>query len=157
MPNFLQRGAAAWCVMSLTACATVPTDTAAEEQRLMELSREWSQAASSGDLDRIVSYWGDDAVVMMPGLPTFRGKSIIRTYVAESLKIPGFRISWEPLEARVSASGDMGYIVEKSHVTMPDSTGKLTTTTSRTVTVWRKGADRQWRNVVDIGSPEPAR
>lgn len=120
----------------------------------MELSREWSQAAASGDLDRIVSYWGEDATVMMGGLPTFQGKSAIRSYVAQSLKIPGFKISWEPLEAHVSASGDMGYIIEKSHVTAPDSTGTLTTTAFRGVTIWRKGTDRQWRNVLDINNQD---
>ena len=142
-------------MFSLSACATVPINNAQEELRLMAISREWSDAASSGDLDRIVSYWGEEATVMMAGLPTFRGKSAIRGYIAESLKIPGFKISWEPLEAHVSASGDMGYIVERSQVTVPDSTGKLITSHSRAVTVWRKGADGRWRNMVDISNADP--
>jgi uncharacterized protein (TIGR02246 family) len=132
--------------LTLSACATGPTSSSNEEARLMAISREWSAAAASGDLERVVSYWGDDATVMMAGLPTFRGKKAIRDYVAESYKIPGFRISWEPLEAHVSASGDMGYIIERSQVTLPDSSGKLTTTSFRSVTVWRKGADGRWRN-----------
>lgn len=90
----------------------------------------------------------------MAGLPTFRGKAAIRDYVAASLKIPGFKISWEPLEAHVSASGDMGYIIERSQVTLPDSAGKLTTTYSRGVTVWRKGPDGRWQNAVDISNAD---
>jgi ketosteroid isomerase-like protein len=148
---------AALSVLTLSACATLPGNNTQEELQLMQISREWSDAAASGDLDRIVSYWGEDATVMMAGLPTFRGKNAIRGYVAESLKVPGFKISWEPLEAHVSASGDMGYIVEKSQVTLPDSTGKLTTTYSRAVTVWRKDADGRWRNVVDISNQDPGR
>jgi uncharacterized protein (TIGR02246 family) len=142
------------CTLSLAACATTPVNRLSEEQRLMAISREWSQAAASGDTDRVASYWGEDATVMMPGLPTFKGKDAIRRYVAESYAIPGFRISWEPLEAYVSASGDMGYIIERSQVTMPDATGKLATTTSRAVTVWRKGPGGQWRNIVDIANQE---
>ena len=141
-------------LLTLSGCTTVPTTSFNEEARLMATSREWSAAAASGDLERIVGYWGDDAAVMMAGLPTFRGKQAIRNYVAESLKIPGFKISWEPLDALVSASGDMGYNIERSQVTLPDSTGKLTTSYSRAVTIWRKGADGQWRNAVDISNAD---
>jgi ketosteroid isomerase-like protein len=140
--------------LTLSACTTVPISSSNEEARLMAISREWSAAAASGDLGRVVNYWGDDATVMMEGLPTFRGKNAIRDYVAESYKIPGFKISWEPLEAHVSASGDMGYIIERSQVTLPHSTGKLSTTYFRGVTVWRKDADGQWRNAVDISNSD---
>lgn len=84
--------------LTLSACATVPSSRFNEAAAI---SREWSAAAASGDLEHIVSYWGDDATVMMAGLPTFRGKTAIRDYVAESLKIPGFKISWE-LSRRMS-------------------------------------------------------
>lgn len=143
-------------LLCTSACSTLPDDSSREETHLMEISREWSRAAASGDVDRIANYWDQGAVVMMAGLPTFRGKPAIRTYVSESMKIPGFKISWEPLEAHVSASKDMGYILERTQVTMPDSTGKLRTTYFRAVSVWRKGANRQWRNVVDISNPEAA-
>lgn len=152
----LKSTALAFCTLSLAACANTLVSHVSEEERLMAISREWSQAAASGDVDRVASYWGDDATVMMPGLPTFKGKDAIRRYVAQSFAIPGFRISWEPLEAHVSASGDMGYIIERSHVTMPDSTGRLATTSSRAVTVWQKGPDGRWRNMVDIANQESA-
>ena len=103
---------AALAMLSTSACSTIADGNPNEESRLMAISRDWSRAAASGDLERIASYWGEDAAVMMSGLPTFRGKDAIRSYVAESMKIPGFKISWEPLEAHVSASGDMGYILE---------------------------------------------
>ncbi|GAA0869755.1 hypothetical protein GCM10009116_15910 [Brevundimonas basaltis] len=119
----------------------------------METSREWSQAAASGDVDAIIRYWADDAVVLMSGLPTFRGKEAIRTYVTESMKLPGFRISWEPVEAHVSASGDMGYLLERTQVTVPGPSGGLETQQFRTVTIWRKQGDGSWRNVVDIATP----
>src|SRR5206468_5420126 len=65
---------------------------------LMETSRAWSKTVASGNLDKIVSYWTDDAVVMMPGEPVRRGKDQIVPYVRDSLKTPGFSISWEPIE-----------------------------------------------------------
>jgi ketosteroid isomerase-like protein len=121
----------------------------------MEISREWSRATASGDVDAIVNYWAEDAVVMMAGLPTFAGKDEIRSYIAESFETPGFAIQWEPLEAHVSASGDLGYILERSEVTLPDAAGRLVTHHSRAVTIRRKSAGQKWRNVVDISNALP--
>lgn len=138
--------------LSAAACTSVPNSSPGEELRLMETSREWARAAESGNIDAIVSYWADDAAVMMPGLPTFRGKDAIRAYVAESMKVPGFRITWEPLEAQVS--GDLGYLLERTQVTTPNASGKLETQQFRAVTIWRKQPDGSWRNVVDIANAE---
>ncbi|CAN7303888.1 YybH family protein [Brevundimonas sp. LjRoot202] len=139
-------------IAALSACGAQRVDSAAEERSLMQTSREWSQAASTGDVDAIVNYWADDAVVMMPGLPTFTGKPAIRSYVEESLKVPGFRISWEPLEAHVSSSGDMAYLLERSEVTMPGPSGQLVTQQFRGVTIWKKDAGGDWKNVVDLSN-----
>lgn len=148
----------AWLIVGaafLSGCAHLPQSGATEESRLMEISREWSRSAASGDVDTIMNYWADDAVVMMAGLPTFTGKEAIRAYVAESFNIPGFAIRWEPLEAHVSASGDLGYILEQTEVTLPNAAGTPTAQRFRAVTIWRKDGGR-WRNVVDISNPDPA-
>jgi ketosteroid isomerase-like protein len=42
----------------------------------MQISREWSQAASTRDLEKTLSYWEDDAIVMSAGQPVFKGKKI---------------------------------------------------------------------------------
>jgi ketosteroid isomerase-like protein len=100
-----------------------------------------------------VSYWTDDAVVMMPGEPLRRGKSQIRAYVAASLRTPGFSISWEPLEGVVSPSGDIGYLIEREHLTFPDGHGGTIKQTGRGVTIWRKQPDGSWKNAIDISQP----
>ena len=135
--------------------APAPVDLKIEEAALMEASRAWARAAASRDAKAITDYWASDAVVMMPGAPTFRGAKEIRAYVDQSLAIPGFRISWEPLEAHVSASGDMGYLVERTEVTMPDASGAPVTEVGRAVTIWRKQANGEWKSVVDITNAGP--
>lgn len=141
--------------LALVGCTSLPESSPDEALRLMETSREWARAAQSGNVDAILAYWADDAAVIMPGMPTFRGREAIRNYVAESMKVPGFRISWEPLEAHVSASGDMGYLVERTQVTAPGPSGRLETQQLRAVTIWRKQPDGSWRNVVDIANVQP--
>ena len=141
--------------LALLAGCSAPVDTQAEGARLMETSREWSRAAQSRDIDRILSFWAEDAVVIGPGQPELRGKAAIRDYLRQSFAIPGFRVSWEPLSATVSESGDVGWLLERTRVTMNGPDGRPATQDYRAVTIWRKQADGQWRNVVDISNEGP--
>ena len=142
---------------SLSACGSggAGVDVEAEERRLMETSREWSQVAQSRDVERILAYWAEDAVILSPGEPERRGKAAIRAYLRDSLEVPGFRVRWEPLEATVAASGDLGYLVERTEVTVTGPEGQPVTQQFRALTVWRKNADGAWRNIVDISNAPP--
>jgi uncharacterized protein (TIGR02246 family) len=150
--------AAALIVFPLTACAAAAPapDLEAEAAMLMETSRAWSAAAGSGDIDAILSYWADDAVMMPPGQPPLRGKAAIRDYVESGSTIPGFSIEWEPLEAHVATSGDMAYLIERNRISFQDSTGATVTETNKVVTVWRKQHDGSWKNVLDMWNADPS-
>ena len=144
-------------IVIITGCTQKnKVDNKAEGEKLMQISREWSQQAKAGNVEKTVSYWADDAVHIAAGQPTHTGKNAIRQMVEESNKIPGFSISWEPLSVEISESGDMGYLIEKSQVSYKDSTGKLVTQYNRAVTIWRKQGDGSWKNVVDLSVPEPS-
>ena len=120
----------------------------------MQLSKEWSQAASAGEVEKIISYWAEDAVVMSAGEPVLNGKQAIRKMVEESYKMPGFRISWQPQHVVVSESGDMAYLLEDSQISFMDSTGKPFTINNKAVSIWRKQSDGTWKNAVDISTPD---
>lgn len=135
-------------------CSQQDVDVNKEGEKLMQLSREWSKSASSRDVEKILSYWTDDAVVISAGQPVLKGKNAIRQMVEGSYKNPSFDISWEPKSAEVSKSGDLGYLIEDSQITVNDSTGKPITQHFKSVTVWKKQADGTWKNVVDVMSPE---
>lgn len=124
----------------------------AEERALMETSRAWAKAAKTGNADSIMAYFADDAVMITAGEPTLRGKEAIRKYVEGASKLPGFAISWEPMEAHVS--GDMGYMLERTTITVNGEDGSPKTQKLRAVTIWRKDDKGQWKAVVDSGIPE---
>ncbi len=42
-------------------------DLDVERAELMRISREWAQTAARGDLERTLSYWADDAILLAPG------------------------------------------------------------------------------------------
>src|SRR5215213_2393298 len=135
-------------------CSQSKVDKKVEGEKVMQLSREWSQAAYARDIEKTVGYWADNAVVMSAGQPVLSGKQAIRQMVEKSYKMPGFRISWQPQSVEVSESGDMAYLIGNSQISFADSTGNPITIHNKAVEIWRKQADGSWKNVVDISTPE---
>jgi uncharacterized protein (TIGR02246 family) len=143
-------------VLSLLSCQHQSIDTKAEGEKLMQISRDWSQAAASRNVEKTLSYWSDDAIVIASGDPVLSGKQAIRQMVEGSFKNPGFQISWEPQSVEIAKSGDLGYLLENSTITVNDSTGKSVVSQFKGITIWKKQDDGSWKNVVDISSPIPA-
>jgi ketosteroid isomerase-like protein len=139
---------------SATASST-SSSIADQSAALMQTSRDWAKAAQSGDVERTLSYWADDAVVMQADQPTYSGKKSIRGMVESSMKIPKFSITWEPERAWVSPSGDVGYLIEHNRISFADSTGKVRTQFGKGVTIWRKDAAGNWKCVVDAFNANP--
>jgi uncharacterized protein (TIGR02246 family) len=138
------------------ACTNQPVvDKKLEGEKLMQLSRDWSDVVKTGDLEKIIEDWADDAVMMVPGMSPLRGKEAIRGYVKAGLEIPGFSVKWEPLEVFVSDNGDMAYMIERNEMIVNDSLGSPIVTYNKTVTVWRKDDDGNWKNVIDMWNEDP--
>jgi len=141
----------------LPSCSEHVIDTKAEGERLMQLSREWSKSAATDSIEKTLSYWADDAVVMSPGQSPIKGKNAIREMIEGTSKIPGFKISWEPVNVSVSKGGDMAYMIEQNQITVNDSLGKPITEFNKSVTIWRKETDGSWKNIVDMWNADPSR
>ena len=122
----------------------------------MRRDSEWAEAASSGkDIEKILSYWSDDALVIFPGQPALEGKAAIRDYVASSLKTPGFKIRWVSSKAVFSPDGKMAYMRGTTELTIPGPDGAPITKQLRGTAIWRLEPDGQWRCVVDIANEQP--
>lgn len=141
-------------LLILCAGCSQKADRQAEVAKLMDVSREWSKTAATGDIEKIMGYWSDDAVMFSSGEPKRVGKEAIRKMVVESMQNPDFKISWEPYQGDVSVSGDMGYLLETTTFSLKDSVGNPFTLQYNGVTIWKKQSDGAWKNVVDVISPE---
>ena len=131
-------------------------DLDAEKARLLQRDAEWARVACEGrDIDRILSYWTDDAVVLPPGLPTIVGKTALRRYVESSLQMPGFQITWSSADVVLSPDGNLAYMFSKNAVTVNGQDGTPVTMNGRAVTIWRREPDGEWRCAVDIWNAEP--
>jgi len=125
-------------------------DLKAEEASLMKRDAEWSAVAyEAKDLEKILSFWADDAVVIPSGGPVADGKAAIRAFVQGALAIPGFKIRWTTTKATLSPDGKFAYLQSTTQTTVNGPDGKPQTMDSRATTVWRKDPDGLWRCVLD--------
>lgn len=133
------------------------TNVASETAALLRRDAEFAAAAAEGrDVDSIVAYWSTAAVVAPPGQPPVVGRDALRRYVADSLQIPGFTITWEATaDPAFSADLSMAYMWARNTVSFEDAAGNPVVMHGRALTVWRRESDGQWRCSADIWNDEP--
>ena len=135
----------------IVACTETKVDLKTEEAAIIKADSIWSALSAEGkDIDKILSYWAEDAVVIPPGQPVVKGKEALRKFVEESFKIPGFSISWKSSEVKLSPDGKLAYLYAENMTTINDSTGNKISMPGRGYSIWRKEPDGSWKCVVDI-------
>jgi ketosteroid isomerase-like protein len=141
---------------AICACRPSHFDPSSAQAALLKRDAEWADAAKvAKDVDKIVSYWTDDALVIFPGQPTIEGKKAIRDYVASSLAIPGFSIHWVSEKPQFSPDGKLAYMRGVDQMTARSPDGKLLTINLRGLSVWRLEPDGQWRCAADVATELP--
>ena len=138
-------------------CSQRHFDAATEGQKLLHRDAEWADLAAAGkDVDKVVSYWSDDAVVIFPGQPVIKGKAAIRAYVTSSFQTPGFRIHWVSKDPTFLYQTYTLTFHRTNEATVPGPHGVPMTLHSRGISVWRLEPDGQWRCVADLSNEEPS-
>ena len=136
-------------VLAVSGCAP-QVDVGAERTALLRTDKEWAEVAATSDVERLLSFWTEDAVIYPAGAPAVVGKEAIREFIHRSHSLPGFSVSWEPTQAVVSDSGDIGYTLGTTEFTVNDAEGKLISSRGKYVLIWKKQADGSWKCAVDI-------
>lgn len=142
--------------IALTSCNEKQVDTNAEEEKIKATIDDWKKISATGETDKILYYWTDDAIVMGPGQPMIKGKNDIRTMIEGSKNIPGFKMTWDdPSSIIVSKSGDLAYVITANHLTMNDSLGNPMTQDNKALLIWKKQPDNSWRESVVMFNADP--
>jgi len=143
-------------VLALDSCSQRDFDSKTEGERLLRRDAEWADLATAGkDVEKVVSYWTEDAVLIFPGQPVLEGKAAIRAYVTASFNTPGFKIHWVSQRPVFSPDGKFAYMQGTDELTLPGPNGDTITLHLRGISVWRLDPDKQWRCVVDISNEAP--
>jgi len=153
----MKRMLSLWALILFAAsCSPRPFDANTEAKALLARDAEWAGIAAAGsDVEKTISYWSDDAVIIPPGQPVVEGKTAIRAFVTDSFKIPGFKIHWVSRDVRFSRDGQLAYMRGDSEMTVPGPDGQPMTLSGRGLTIWRHDADGVWRCVVDTWNDPP--
>ena len=138
---------AGWiALISLTFCSTLfAEDTKAIERTLRDLDSQWSAAAAAKDVDKTVSFYSDDAIVMAPNAPADTTKQAIRKGWKELLDSVS-DISWTTTRVEIAKSGDLAVLIGTYKTTMKDGTKDV----GKYCEVWERKADGNWKCGTDI-------
>jgi uncharacterized protein (TIGR02246 family) len=136
------------CLLSFLNLA-LATDTKSIEQAVRDADAQWSKAAAAKDLDKTISFYADDAVVLPPNEPMVTAKDGIRNLWKGLLDSVG-DISWKATRVEIAKSGGMAVLIGAYDMTMKDGAkdhGKY-------CEVWEKKADGNWKCGTDMFSSD---
>lgn len=135
------------CVALLA--ATFAFAAGADEKAVRDADEQWSKVAAARDLDKTVSFYADDAVVLPPNQAAVTTKDGIRNLwkgFFETLT----DISWKTTRVEMAKSGDMGYLIGTYEMTLKDGTKDK----GKYCEVWKKQADGKWKVTTDMFSSD---
>lgn len=127
-------------------------DNSGAAKALARLDEEWAAAAAKRDVKKVVSYYAADGIAYPPGEPACVGTAALEKVWAGYFKDPNFSVSWTPVDARVAASGDLGYTVGTYKVVVKGAApgGKDYVEIGKTLCVWQRQADGSWKALRDM-------
>ena len=141
------------CIALIASALVAPARGAetksSDEQTLRDLDAKWSAAAGAKDVDKVVSYYSENAMVMPANAPIASTHDAIRKVWLDLFTNAGAAVSWKATKVEVATSGDMAYLTGTYQLTVNDPSGKPTTDHGKYAVVWQKKAG-VWKAVVDI-------
>lgn len=138
------------CSVVLLASQSLANTKNTDEEAIQKLDAEWSAAAQNKDVEKSVSFYAEDGMMLPSNAPKVTGKGQIRDFWSHMLASPGFGLSFSPTKIEVAKSQDMAYDVGTFEMKGNDPQGNPTTVIGKYVVVWKRQADKQWKVLADI-------
>ena len=139
---------------ALTLCIALVSTTFAfaaggDEQAVRDADTAWSKAAGAKDLDKALSFYADDALVLPPNEPAVTSKDGIRN-MWKGLIDSITDMSWKATRVEMAKSGDMAVLTGTWEMTMKDGTKDR----GKYCEVWEKKGDGTWKCGTDMFSSD---
>jgi ketosteroid isomerase-like protein len=136
----------------LTACACGGIESTDYEQQIMAADSAFSAATAEAGVDGWVSYFAENGIQFRNG-GIVSGHTSIRDLMAPAFADSTYSLTWDPVLAEVSKSGDLGYTVGQYESRRLGPDGEPIVVAGSYVTIWRREADGAWKVALDIGNP----
>ena len=129
--------------VGLSACVKpIPEDLIKLDKEFSDLSRE------RGMKYAFMEYAADSAVLLQRNIMPIIGKEAIYK-IFEAFSDTGFTLTWEPLFAEISKSGDLGYTYGLYTNLIKSNNSQAR---GKYVTIWKRQADGSWKYILDGGN-----
>jgi uncharacterized protein (TIGR02246 family) len=147
MLRALTLSACAGLLIVATGCA--PADTSAADAKAIQAKNEmWTKAGTAKDSASFATFYADDATVMIPNEPAFKGMKDIQAVWTPMMQDPSFKLSFTT--DKVEVSGILGYTQGAYSLTTTARNGKPFEDKGKYLTVWKKQADGSWKALEHI-------
>lgn len=146
-------------VFTLVGCSSPESsDTSADVAAIRTAVTEWSAAARAKDADAFLSFYADDAMLMLEAAPDVSGKTGIREAIGGMMQDPNFALGFTTTDVVVAGSGDLAYETGRYALTLSDANNANAPATQSGgyVVVWRKEPDGTWKAVIDAPISDPS-
>lgn len=121
----------------------------ADEKAVRDADDAWSKAAGAKDVDKTVSYYADDAMVLPPNEPAVTSKDGTRNMWKGFLESVT-EISWKATRVEMAKSGDMACVTGTYETTGKDGAKDR----GKYCEVWEKKSDGTWKCGTDMFSSD---
>jgi ketosteroid isomerase-like protein len=142
-------------VVLASAGSSASTSTKDSAETLRQLEGEFMNAAAEHGSAGYLSYYADDSVELPNGGPIIQGKVNIAKGMG-FLDQKDNRLTWTPVGADLSASGDLGYTYGTFEFRSKGKDGKPAVDHGKYTSIWKKQKDGSWKVVLDMGNASPA-
>jgi len=131
----------------------IEVDVEADIEALKKIEEEWAAANTSGDTNKLVSLFTDNAVNIPPNEPALIGKEAIRDWFQQDFD--QFTMEEDGTVVDVQVAGDLAF----THGTLtiirtPKAGGESLKSKGSWVTIYRKQSDGTWKCIYNIWSDE---
>lgn len=128
---------------------------ASAEDELLAVDRAFNTMAQEEGVGKAFAhYMSHDVRLLSAGLQPVLGHEAMAAVVGAYP--PNATLVWDPEEAVVSSSADMGFTWGHYVSEFTDAEGAVHTSHGKYLNVWQKQIDGSWKVSVDIGNSNPA-
>ena len=118
---------------------------------LRQLEADFMKAAMEQGAEGYMSYYADDAVEVPNGADAIHGKANIARTMG-FLNDRNNQLTWTPVDAGISISGDLGWTSGTYEFRSKDKDGKPKVEHGKYTSIWKKQPDGNWKIVLDMGN-----
>lgn len=149
-PNYINMKFSLLCLVTAIlafGCKQKTVDVSKDAEEIMNVDREFSEMSRQQGMKKAFLYYADSSVVLLrPDYFPIKGNDAID--FLQNINDSSFTLTWEPDNAMMALSGDMGYTYGLYTYQTADTTIQGTY-----VSIWQKQADGSWKYTLDSGNP----